>query len=35
VEEGLAICHGSPLDEDTYVFSDLDAFEIFSVTRCR
>jgi len=31
VEEGLAICHGSPLDEDTYVFSDLDAFEIFSV----
>ena len=31
VEEGMAICHGSPLDEDTYVFSDLDAFEIFSV----
>jgi predicted phosphodiesterase len=30
VEEGLAICHGSPLDEDTYVFSDVDAFEIFS-----
>jgi len=30
IEEGLAICHGSPLDEDTYVFSDLDAFEIFS-----
>jgi predicted phosphodiesterase len=30
VEEGLAICHGSPLDEDTYVFSDLDALEIFS-----
>ncbi len=30
VEEGLAICHGSPLDEDTYVFSDVDAYEIFS-----
>jgi len=30
VAEGLAICHGSPLDEDTYVFSDIDAFEIFS-----
>jgi predicted phosphodiesterase len=30
IETGLAICHGSPLDEDTYVFSDLDAFEIFS-----
>lgn len=30
VAEGLAICHGSPLDEDTYVFSDVDAFEIFA-----
>jgi predicted phosphodiesterase len=30
VAPGLAICHGSPLDEDTYVFSDIDAFEIFS-----
>jgi predicted phosphodiesterase len=30
VEEGMAICHGSPLDEDTYVFSDVDAYEIFS-----
>jgi predicted phosphodiesterase len=30
VAPGLAICHGSPLDEDTYVFSDVDAFEIFS-----
>jgi predicted phosphodiesterase len=25
----LAICHGSPLDEDAYVFSDFDAFAIF------
>jgi predicted phosphodiesterase len=30
VEEGVSICHGSPLDEDTYVFSDVDAWEIFS-----
>ncbi|HSU84295.1 MAG TPA: metallophosphoesterase family protein [Thermoanaerobaculia bacterium] len=30
VEEGVAICNGSPLDEDTYVFSDVDAWEIFS-----
>jgi predicted phosphodiesterase len=30
IEPGLAICHGSPLDEDTYVFSDVDAYEIFS-----
>jgi predicted phosphodiesterase len=30
VAADLAICHGSPLDEDTYVFSDVDAFEIFS-----
>jgi predicted phosphodiesterase len=30
VEERLAICHGSPLDEDTYVFSDVDAYEIFA-----
>jgi predicted phosphodiesterase len=30
VEPGVAICHGSPLDEDTYVFSDADAWEIFS-----
>jgi predicted phosphodiesterase len=29
VGDGVAICHGSPLDEDAYVFSDLDAFEIF------
>ena len=29
-EEGVWICHGSPLDEDTYVFSDVDAWEIFS-----
>ena len=30
VGPGLAICHGSPLNEDTYVFSDFDAYEIFS-----
>lgn len=27
--EGFAICHGSPLDEDQYVFSMFDAWEIF------
>jgi predicted phosphodiesterase len=31
IRDGLAICHGSPLDEDAYVFSELDAYEIFSV----
>lgn len=30
VMEGLQICHGSPLDEDIYVFSDYDAYEIFA-----
>jgi diadenosine tetraphosphatase ApaH/serine/threonine PP2A family protein phosphatase len=27
--EGFSICHGSPLDEDTYVFSMYEAWEIF------
>jgi len=27
--EGFTICHGSPLDEDTYVFSLFEAAEIF------
>lgn len=30
VTDDLHICHGSPLDEDTYVFSIYDAYEIFS-----
>jgi predicted phosphodiesterase len=30
VADEIAICHGSPLDEDAYVFSDIDAFEIFT-----
>lgn len=29
VEEGLVICHGSPLDEDAYVLSRPDAEEVF------
>jgi predicted phosphodiesterase len=29
VAEGVAICHGSPLDEDVYVFSNYDALEVF------
>lgn len=32
VAAGLSICHGSPLDEDAYVFSDFDAFQIFAAT---
>jgi len=30
IAPGFVVCHGSPLDEDAYVFSDADAFEIFS-----
>lgn len=29
VAPGVAICHGSPLDEDVYVFSNYDALEVF------
>jgi predicted phosphodiesterase len=29
VEPGLTICHGSPRDEDAYIFSDGDAFVNF------
>lgn len=32
VGDGVMICHGSPLDEDAYVFSDYDAYEIFLAT---
>jgi predicted phosphodiesterase len=35
IEDGLSICHGSPLDEDTYVFSAFEAFEIFSAHAAR
>jgi len=30
VSEDLHICHGSPIDEDAYVFSIYDAYEIFT-----
>lgn len=30
IDTSLHICHGSPLDEDVYVFSIYDAYEIFS-----
>jgi len=30
VDEEVSICHGSPLDEDAYVFSDFDAYQIFT-----
>lgn len=29
VNDELAICHGSPLDEDSYIFSEYDASDIF------
>ena len=35
VAADLAICHGSPLDEDVYVFSDYDAEQIFAAHRPR
>lgn len=35
VAPDLAICHGSPLDEDVYVFSDYDAEQIFAAHRPR
>ncbi|HEV8629859.1 MAG TPA: metallophosphoesterase family protein [Thermoanaerobaculia bacterium] len=30
IDAKVAICHGSPLDEDAYVFSDFDAYQIFT-----
>jgi predicted phosphodiesterase len=30
IDDAFSICHGSPLDEDQYVFSMFDAWEIFS-----
>jgi predicted phosphodiesterase len=30
VPEGFTICHGSPLDEDQYLLSIFDAWEVFS-----
>ncbi|MEM9291462.1 MAG: metallophosphoesterase family protein [Acidobacteriota bacterium] len=29
VADGVTICHGSPLDEDTYLFSNYDAYDVF------
>jgi len=29
VEKGLMICHGSPADEDYYLFSEFDAYQVF------
>lgn len=29
VEKGLLICHGSPMDEDYYLFSEFDAYQAF------
>ena len=35
VEGGFEICHGSPRDEDAYIFSDRDAFVNFQGLRSR
>jgi predicted phosphodiesterase len=35
VGEGLAICHGSPIDEDFYLFSAYDALEVFAANAAR
>ena len=32
VDDAFAIAHGSPLDEDAYIFSDLDALRVFRNT---
>ncbi|MCH9649886.1 MAG: metallophosphatase family protein [Deltaproteobacteria bacterium] len=29
IAPSVFICHGSPLDEDTYIFSNYDAYEVF------
>lgn len=29
IDAGLLICHGSPLDEDYYLFSEFDAYQVF------
>lgn len=33
VNDGLEICHGTPFDEDVYVFDDLDALRAISAAR--
>ncbi len=29
IEKGLIVCHGSPIDEDYYLFSEFDAYQAF------
>ncbi|MFB3851473.1 MAG: metallophosphoesterase [Acidobacteriota bacterium] len=29
IEEGVIMCHGSPIDEDYYLFSEFDAYQVF------
>jgi diadenosine tetraphosphatase ApaH/serine/threonine PP2A family protein phosphatase len=33
IDDSVEICHGSPFDEDTYIFDDLDARRAFKVMR--
>lgn len=30
LEKGILACHGSPMDEDTYIFNDVEAWEAFT-----
>jgi putative phosphoesterase len=29
IEKGVIVCHGSPIDEDYYLFSEFDAYQVF------
>lgn len=31
VDDGIMVSHGTPIDEDAYIFSDYDAYEVFQV----
>jgi predicted phosphodiesterase len=35
VEEEMLVSHGTPLDEDAYLFSDYDAYEVFQIMEFR
>ena len=35
INDSLAICHGSPVDEDMYLFSEFDALSVFQAFPAR
>jgi len=35
ISKSLSICHGSPLNEDFYIFSEFDAYQVFSKFKTR